>query len=128
MPPRSVSSACSRSSLIWAGLDLLAMGLLSGNRGRAPTIACAAANRREPSRENCVGTGLAANAEGLSSRVCMGVPARRRGWAQNPGMDKSAASPSPQNQPPEFTPRDLWQDDAALREAVTREGGVAYAD
>jgi putative acyl-CoA dehydrogenase len=43
-------------------------------------------------------------------------------------MDKSAASQSAENQPPEFAPRDLWQDDAALREAVTREGGAAYAD
>ena len=32
------------------------------------------------------------------------------------------------NQPPEFAPRDLWRDDAALREAVEREGGRAFAD
>ncbi|MBA2238260.1 MAG: acyl-CoA dehydrogenase family protein, partial [Lysobacter sp.] len=31
------------------------------------------------------------------------------------------------NQPPEFAPRDLWADDAALREAVAREGGSAFA-
>ncbi len=31
------------------------------------------------------------------------------------------------NQPPEFAPRDLWQDDTALREAVAREGGGAFA-
>lgn len=27
------------------------------------------------------------------------------------------------NQPPDFAPRDLWQTDPALREAVRREGG-----
>ena len=32
------------------------------------------------------------------------------------------------NQPPEFAPRDLWRDDAALREALQREGGGAFAD
>ncbi|WP_183426307.1 acyl-CoA dehydrogenase family protein [Luteimonas sp. RC10] len=32
------------------------------------------------------------------------------------------------NQPPEFAPRDLWHDDVALREAVAREGGDAFAD
>lgn len=32
------------------------------------------------------------------------------------------------NQPPEFAPRDLWRDDAALREAVVREGGGDFAD
>jgi len=32
-----------------------------------------------------------------------------------------------ENQPPPFEPRDLWQDDAALREAVRREGGGAFA-
>lgn len=32
------------------------------------------------------------------------------------------------NQPPEFAPRDLWADDVVLREAVTREGGDAFAD
>ncbi len=32
------------------------------------------------------------------------------------------------NQPPEFAPRDLWQDDTALREALVREGGGAYVD
>jgi putative acyl-CoA dehydrogenase len=42
-------------------------------------------------------------------------------------MDETA-SQLPENQPPEFVPRDLWEDDAALREAVTREGGAAYAD
>ncbi|MDQ3289608.1 MAG: acyl-CoA dehydrogenase family protein [Pseudomonadota bacterium] len=31
------------------------------------------------------------------------------------------------NQPPEFAPRDLWADDALLREAVAREGGSAFA-
>ena len=31
------------------------------------------------------------------------------------------------NQPPPFAPRDLWADDAALREAVAREGGDAFA-
>jgi putative acyl-CoA dehydrogenase len=30
------------------------------------------------------------------------------------------------NQPPEFAPRDLWAGDAALREAVIREGGEGY--
>lgn len=32
------------------------------------------------------------------------------------------------NQPPEFAPMDLWQSDAALREAVLREGGGAFVD
>jgi len=32
------------------------------------------------------------------------------------------------NQPPEFAPRDLWQDDLALREALAREGGKSFAD
>jgi len=32
------------------------------------------------------------------------------------------------NQPPEFAPRDLWRDDIALREALAREGGGAFAD
>src|SRR5690606_21756906 len=31
------------------------------------------------------------------------------------------------NQPPPFAPRDLWQDDIALREAVARAGGTAFA-
>ncbi|KRA44626.1 DNA alkylation response protein [Pseudoxanthomonas sp. Root630] len=31
------------------------------------------------------------------------------------------------NQPPAFEPRDLWADDAVLREAVQREGGDAFA-
>jgi putative acyl-CoA dehydrogenase len=31
------------------------------------------------------------------------------------------------NQPPEFAPRDLWADDAALREALEREGGGDFA-
>ena len=31
------------------------------------------------------------------------------------------------NQPPPFEPRDLWADDAALREGVEREGAVAFA-
>ena len=31
------------------------------------------------------------------------------------------------NQPPDFAPRDLWQDDIALREALAREGGDGYA-
>jgi putative acyl-CoA dehydrogenase len=30
------------------------------------------------------------------------------------------------NQPPEFAPRDLWAGDAALREAVVREGGEGF--
>ena len=33
-----------------------------------------------------------------------------------------------ENQPPEFASRDLWQDDAALREAVVREGGGDFAE
>src|SRR5690606_1549046 len=32
------------------------------------------------------------------------------------------------NQPPEFAPRDLWHDDPALRDAVAREGGDAFAE
>ncbi|TWT21293.1 DNA alkylation response protein [Luteimonas marina] len=32
------------------------------------------------------------------------------------------------NQPPEFAPHDLWRDDIALREALAREGGGAFAD
>ncbi|MDR7098213.1 putative acyl-CoA dehydrogenase [Lysobacter niabensis] len=32
------------------------------------------------------------------------------------------------NQPPEFAARDLWADDAALREGVEREGAAAFAD
>jgi len=32
------------------------------------------------------------------------------------------------NQPPEFASRDLWRDDIALREALAREGGGAFAD
>jgi putative acyl-CoA dehydrogenase len=32
-----------------------------------------------------------------------------------------------ENQPPPFAPRDLWNDDAALREAVRREGGDDFA-
>ncbi|HZW17637.1 MAG TPA: isovaleryl-CoA dehydrogenase [Luteimonas sp.] len=32
------------------------------------------------------------------------------------------------NQPPEFAPRDLWNDDIALREALAREGGDSHAD
>jgi putative acyl-CoA dehydrogenase len=32
------------------------------------------------------------------------------------------------NQPPEFAPRDLWQDDIALRDALRREGGQAFVD
>jgi putative acyl-CoA dehydrogenase len=31
-----------------------------------------------------------------------------------------------ENQPPEFAPRDLWTGDAALREAVVREGGEGF--
>ncbi|GAB2492239.1 acyl-CoA dehydrogenase family protein [Pseudoxanthomonas sangjuensis] len=31
------------------------------------------------------------------------------------------------NQPPPFEPRDLWADDAALREAVEREGAAAWS-
>lgn len=34
----------------------------------------------------------------------------------------------PDNQPPEFAPRDLWRDDVALREALDREAGVAFTD
>jgi putative acyl-CoA dehydrogenase len=33
-----------------------------------------------------------------------------------------------ENQPPPFAGRDLWQDDAVLREAVVREGAAAFAD
>ncbi|MGY0612024.1 acyl-CoA dehydrogenase family protein [Luteimonas sp. A501] len=32
------------------------------------------------------------------------------------------------NQPPPFTSRDLWHDDVALREALAREGGQAFAN
>ena len=32
-----------------------------------------------------------------------------------------------ENQPPPFEPRDLWEDDAALREAVAREGAGGFA-
>ncbi len=32
------------------------------------------------------------------------------------------------NQPPEFAARDLWADDAALREGVEREGAAAFAE
>ncbi|MCF7223514.1 acyl-CoA dehydrogenase family protein [Marilutibacter chinensis] len=32
-----------------------------------------------------------------------------------------------ENQPPEFAPRDLWSDDVALREAVSREGAGAWS-
>lgn len=32
------------------------------------------------------------------------------------------------NQPPEFAPRDLWATDAALREAVEREGACGFRD
>lgn len=32
-----------------------------------------------------------------------------------------------ENQPPPFAPRDLWRDDIALREAVSREGGEGHA-
>ncbi|MCC8362019.1 acyl-CoA dehydrogenase family protein [Lysobacter sp. A6] len=35
---------------------------------------------------------------------------------------------APANQPPEFAPRDLWADDAALREALAREGAGAFAE
>lgn len=31
------------------------------------------------------------------------------------------------NQPPEFAPRDLWADDAALREGIARGGAAAFA-
>lgn len=37
-----------------------------------------------------------------------------------------SATHSVENQPPEFAPRDLWRDDAALREALQREGGGAF--
>lgn len=37
------------------------------------------------------------------------------------------APPTDPNQPPEFAPRDLWADDAVLRDAVEREGGGAHA-
>lgn len=33
-----------------------------------------------------------------------------------------------ENRPPEFAPRDLWRDDAMLREAVQREGGGGFAE
>ena len=39
-----------------------------------------------------------------------------------------AATHSVENQPPEFTARDLWSDDLPLREAVKREGGAGFAD
>ena len=39
----------------------------------------------------------------------------------------TTATPYPANQPPEFAPRNLWSDDIALREAVQREGGEAFA-
>ncbi|MBB1061150.1 acyl-CoA dehydrogenase family protein [Marilutibacter spongiae] len=32
------------------------------------------------------------------------------------------------NQPPAFAPRDLWRDDAALRQALVREGAAAWED
>src|SRR5690554_2177246 len=32
------------------------------------------------------------------------------------------------NQPPEFAPRDLWESDMVLREAVAREGARAFSD
>src|SRR5690554_5897837 len=32
------------------------------------------------------------------------------------------------NQPPEFAPRDLWESDVALREAVAREGAGGFSD
>jgi len=34
----------------------------------------------------------------------------------------------PDNQPPEFAPRDLWADDIALRDAVLREGAGPFAN
>ncbi|MCD9031104.1 acyl-CoA dehydrogenase family protein [Luteimonas sp. Y-2-2-4F] len=37
--------------------------------------------------------------------------------------ESPAAALAALNQPPEFAPRDLWADDAALREALAREGG-----
>ncbi|SFK75202.1 acyl-CoA dehydrogenase family protein [Lysobacter sp. cf310] len=33
-----------------------------------------------------------------------------------------------ENQPPPFAPRDLWRDDAALRDALAREGGGEHAE
>jgi putative acyl-CoA dehydrogenase len=39
---------------------------------------------------------------------------------------QNAAMTEPTNQPPAFAPRDLWTDDAALREAVAREGAGAF--
>jgi putative acyl-CoA dehydrogenase len=32
------------------------------------------------------------------------------------------------NQPPEFAPRNLWDDDAVLRESIAREGAAHFAD
>ena len=43
-------------------------------------------------------------------------------------MDKIPADAVPDNQPPPFAPRDLWQDDPALREALAREGAAGFAD
>ena len=43
-------------------------------------------------------------------------------------MTGAQATHAVENQPPEFAPRDLWRDDAALREALVREGGAMFAD
>ena len=45
-----------------------------------------------------------------------------------PVHNRGMPGPASDNQPPEFAPRDLWAGDAALREAVEREGGDAFAD
>ena len=37
-------------------------------------------------------------------------------------MTGAQATHAVENQPPEFAPRDLWRDDAALSEALVREG------
>src|SRR5690625_4290698 len=46
-----------------------------------------------------------------------------------PGMTASTPGQSAAvlNQPPEFAPRDLWQSDGVLREAVGREGARAFS-
>ncbi len=41
--------------------------------------------------------------------------------------DSRSETHAVENQPPEFAGRDLWSDDIALREAVAREGGDAFA-
>src|SRR5690606_1326027 len=43
-------------------------------------------------------------------------------------MTRPPAAAVSDNQSPPFAPRDLWQDDAALREAVAREGAAGFTD